>query len=274
MSVIFVDGACDLNKKQVKKLGLDMVLLPIDLNGETIKDYSVACASSDKLSTCVTKENFIKAFVPYLDNGENILYFSTNQYVFNLTDVFEIAKKELLNTYPDRKIEIYNLQLTSVVAGVLLYEVGLMYKRGATDNEIVNFVEQFKSCARGYIVTNNAKILKQCDNYGHINVKSGVSVNAIVEYGINGSAIIEYVNGRKKALNQIVKLLENSGVNLVDYTIQVSYAMQEQSAEFFKKQMEEKYNNECKVITQKMSLDNVMLYNGDTIIVGYHGKKC
>lgn len=274
MSVIFVDSACDLNKKQIKKLGLDMVLLPTKLNGEKIKEYSVACANSEKISACVTKDDFVKAFVPYLDNGENILYFSTNQYVFNLTDVFELAKKDLQNIYPDRKIEIYNLQLTSVVAGVLLYEVGLMYKRSATDTEILNFVEEFKTSVRGYIVTNNAKILKQCDNYGHINVKSGVGVNAVVEYGINGSTIIEYVNGRKKALNQIAKFLETSGVNLVDYTIQVSYAMQEQSAEFFKKQMEEKYNNECKIITQKMSLDNVMLYNGDTIIVGYHGKKC
>lgn len=272
MSVLFVDSACDLSAKQVKMFGMDMVKFPVFFDGKKARGNDTVIKNSDLLSTEITADAFVSAFTPYLDNGENILYLSTNQVFFNLTDVFNVARKELNEKYPNREIEIFNLSLSSTMAGVLLYEVGLMYKRGATDIEILKFVEEFKHCTRGYMVTNQMKFLKCCENFEQVNVKTGVGVNAIVECNINGCVIVEYVNGRKKALTQIAKLIENNSVNLVDYTIQVGYFNQEQSATYFKNLIDEKYNNESKVFLQKMSLANVSIYNPDTIIIGYHGK--
>lgn len=273
MSVIFVDSACDLSAKQVKMLGMDMVKFPVFCGGKKAKENDItAIKNSDLMDIEITADAFVNAFTPYLDNGENILYLSTNQVVFNLTDVFNVARKELNEKYPNREIEIFNLSLSSTMAGVLLYEVGLMYKRGATDIEILRFVEEFKHSTRGYVVTNQMKFLKRCENFEQVNVKTGVGVNAIVECNINGCLIVEYVNGRKKALTQIAKLIENNSINLVDYTIQVGYFNQEQSATYFKNLIDEKYNNESKVFLQKICLANVSIYNPDTIIIGYHGK--
>ncbi len=277
MSVIFIDSACDLSPVQAKKLGLEIVQLPVKLNGKAVGKsddaYNLACTKHDELKLNVDKQDFIKAFQQYLDNEENILYLSTNQIVFNITKPFSDAVKELNIKYPDREIKIYNLELTSVVAGVLLYEVGLLYKRGDTDLEIINFIDEFKTCARGYIVTNQKKFISICKNSESVNVKSKLGVNAIVEYKMNNISVLDYVNGRKKALNQIVEMIESNSINMADYTIQVGYAMQEQTAQIFKAALEKKFNGDCTVLLQKLSLDNVMLYNGDTIIVGYHGKK-
>lgn len=277
MSVIFVDSACDLNSSQIKKLGLGLVGLNTKLDGKCVgkadEKYFNACKNYDKLALNVTKDDFIKAFKPYLDNGENILYVCTNQMLLNLTTPFSEAVKVLNELYPTKEIRIYDLESTSTIAGVTIYEVGLMSKRGCTDLEIINFIDDFKTMARGYIVTNNNAFLNKCDNKENFNLKSLPSIFAIVECTCGRCEIIDYVNGRKKALAQIIGLIQNNSVNLADYTIQVGCALQESSANYFKEQLEKKFNNECTVFIQRMSLDNVMMYNGDSIVIGYHGKK-
>lgn len=276
MSVVFVDSACELNAAQVKKLGLDMVKFNVKLNGKNVQKsdeaYLDACKNTGSLSLAVTKNDYVKAFLPYLNNGENILYFATNQMKFNITTPFSDAVKEINENFPNRKVEVVDLGLASSIAGVLLYEVGLMSKRGDADDEIKNFVNNFKNEVRGYIVTNNAKYLSECENKD-VNIKCQLNVNAVVDFESQKSVVLDYVNGRKKALNQVVTFIENNSVNLADHIIVVSYAVQEQSAEYFKDCLEKKFNNECTVLLQKMSLASVMVYGADTIVVGFHGKK-
>lgn len=277
MSVIFVDSACDLNATQLKKLGLGLVAFNTKLDGKQVgksdEKYINACKNYDKLQLDITKDDFIKAFKPYLDNGENIMYVCTNQNTLNITTPFSDAVKTLNELYPTKEIKIYNLESTSTIAGVIVYEVGLMYKRGCTDLEITNFMDEFKTMARGYIVTNNNAFLNTCENKENFNLKALPSICTIVEYICGRCEIVDYVNGRKKALTQIIGLMENNSINIADYTIQVGCALQESSANYFKEQLEKKFNNECTVFIQKLSLDNVMMYNGDAIVVGYHGKK-
>ena len=80
MSVVFVDSACELNAAQVKKIGLDMVKFNVKLNGKNVQKsneaYLDSCKNAGSLSLTVTKNDYVKAFLPYLNNGENILYFA------------------------------------------------------------------------------------------------------------------------------------------------------------------------------------------------------
>ncbi len=277
MSVIIVDNACDLSDAQVKKLGLDFVKFSPRLNGRQIaksaEAYSDACKNYGALSLMVTAHDFTKVFEPYLQNDENILYLSTNQMDYNVTKPFGDAVAELKEKYPTKEILILDLGLTSSIAGVLIYEVGLMYKRGCTDLEIKNFIETFKNEVKGYVITNNNSFISICEKNENVNVKSKLNVVAVVDYNSERKNVVDYVNGRKKAMGQVVDLMAENSVNLADYSIQVSYATQETTAEYCKELIEKKFNNECTVFLQKMDLTNVMTYGADAIVVGFHGKR-
>lgn len=277
MSVVIVDSMCDLNTTQVKKLGLDMVRFSPRLNGRQIAKsddaYLAAYKNCDNLSLVITAHDFTRVFEPYLQNDENILYLCTNQMDYNISKPYGEAVAELKEKYPTKEIFIIDLQLSSTIAGVLIYEVGLMYKRGCTDLEIKNFIDVFKNEVKGYIVTNNDTFISSCEKNENVNIKSKLNVVAVVDYNSERKVVVDYVNGRKKALGQIIELMADNSVNVADYSIQIGYASQQQTAEYCKDLIEKKFNNECTVFLQKLDLVNVMRYGADALVIGFHGKR-
>ena len=233
MSVIFADTNCDLEKSQVKKLNISLVNLEL----------------KDKVSA------FKKAFQPYLDEDEDIIYLSTDFKC--VKESYEQVVKYFSNLYEKRIIKYIDLNSSSVSAGLVVYEAGLMYKRGSTDLEIINFVNDYKNNVYGFLTTQNKEFLNTCNKTDKINVNSFSNlINPIIFMNDNKFQVVDKAQGKKKSIGSIVNLINDYSVNVADYPLIIGYSEDEANAEYLKSSIIKKFGDDTIVLLQKYSQTN------------------
>ena len=250
MSAIFADTSCDLEKSQVKKLNISLVNLEL----------------KDKLSA------FKKAFQPYLDEDEDIIYLATDY--SKIKQEFESAVKYFSNLYDKRVIKYIDLNSCSGSAGLVVYEAGLMYKRGSTDLEIIKFVNEYKNNVYGFVVTQNKEFLNKCNNQDKVNSNSLSNlINPIVFMKNNKFEIVDKAQGKKKAIGNIVNLINDYSLNVADYPLIVTYDEDEVNAEYLKNMLVKKFGEDTIVLIQKYSATNSAIFDKKSIYVGFYSKR-
>jgi len=212
MSAIFADVWCDLDAEQVKKLNIHMVNL-------------------DKKQSY--QKSFVSAFQPYLDEEEDIIYLSTN--LNNIKEDIDNTVKYFLGLYDNRIIKTIDLNSLSVCSGLIVYEVGLMYKRGCTDLEILKFVESFKDEVYGLVISQNRDFLNKCAGLDKINKNSTLNlINPIILAKQNKLDILDKAQGKKRAITAICNIVKENCINIANYPLIIGYSKDEVNAEYLK----------------------------------------
>lgn len=250
MSVIFADSRCDLDKVQLKKLNIGLVEF-----------------GTDNLSA------FKSAFQPYLDEDEDIIYLSSN--LKSVEGDFNSAVKYFSNLYEKRVIRAFDLNLSSVASGLVVYEAGLMYKRGCTDFEIVDFVNTFKTEVYGFLITQNKDfITKNCPNNEKYNINGTSNLIFPVIFANGGKfEVMDKAQGKKKAIGCIVNLISEYSTNVADYPFIVGYFDDEVNAEYLKSSLISKFGEDTIVLLQKFNNENTLLLDKKSIFVSFYSKK-
>ena len=250
MSAIFADTCCDLDAKQVKKLNINLV----DLDKKDVF------------------EAFKKAFQPYLDEEEDIIYLSTN--LDNVKDYFEKAVNYFSGLYERRVIKAIDLNQTSVGAGLVVYEAGLMYKRGCTDLEITQFVEKFKKEVYGLLISQNKDYLSNCNNLEKINMSGSFNlISPIVFIKSTNADIIDKAQGKKRAITSMCNYIKANCVNVADYPLIVGYFDDEVNAEYLKASIIKNLGEDAVVLLQKFNQTNKDLMGKNALFVAFYSKK-
>ena len=251
MSVIFADTKCDLDKSQVKKLKINLVNLEL----------------KDTLSA------FKKAFQPYLDEDEDIIYLSTN--FKSVKNEFNDVVRYFSNLYERRVIKYIDLNTSSASAGLIVYQAGVMYKRGCTDIEIVNFVNDFKDHIFGFLVSQNKDFLsKHCTASDKININSSSNlIMPIIFSSKDKFHALDKAQGKKKALGYIVNLISEYSLNVADYPLIITYSDDEINAEYLKKCIIDRFGEDSIVLLQKFTGLNEELFDKKAIYVAFYSKK-
>jgi len=250
MSVIFADTCCDLDSKQVKKLNINLV----DLEK---KDLT---------------ESFKKAFQPYLDDEEDIIYLSTN--LSKVNESFTKAVKYFSGLYDKRIIKSIDLNSVSTCAGLVVYEAGLMYKRGSTDLQITKFVDEFTSQVYALIISQDKELLSKCQSNDKINVNSISNlISPIIFAKSNTFEILDKAQGKKRAITNICKILSEKCVNIADYPLIIGYGDDETNAEYLKNALIKQFGDDTVVLLQRLSGANEQLFGKNGLIVSFYSKK-
>ena len=251
MSAIFADAWCDLDATQVKKLNIHMVGL-------------------DKKQPY--QESFVSAFQPYLDEEEDIIYFATN--LSKVKDEFDKTVKYFSGLYENRIIKAIDLNSLSVCAGLIIYEVGLMYKRGSTDIEILKFVESFKDEVYGLFISQNKDLISKC--YGTEKINSNSTLNLISPIILATKMkldILDKAQGKKRAINIICNIVKENCVNIADYPLIVGYNKDQVNAEYLKNNIIKQLGEDTVVLLQKFSNESVEIFGDNALFISFYSKK-
>ena len=250
MSVIFADTNCDLEKSQVKKLNISLVNLD----------------SKNNLSA------FKKAFQPYLDKDEDIIYLATDY--SKVAKEYEDSVKYFGNLYEKRIIKYIDLKSCSASAGLSVYQAGLMFKRGCTDTEIINFVNEYKNNVYGLVITQNREFLNKCDTQDKINVNSLSNlISPIVFMRNNKFEVLDKAQGKKKAIGNLVKFIKDSCINVADYPLMVCCDEDTVNAEYLKESLIKTFGDDVIVLIQKYSELNSVEFDKKSLYVGFYSKR-
>ncbi|MBQ2864516.1 MAG: DegV family EDD domain-containing protein [Clostridia bacterium] len=214
MSVIFASSTCDLNLKILKKVGVEVLNLPVNFNGKKCL-YNASKFNFDEYyansNIALDEPNYTKLiktkFTEALLTGQDLIYLTANA-KYDLTYKFvNPILKELATKFPEQKIEIVNCNNYSLGYGLIVYEAGIVNSRGESITEVTKFVNKIKRQIKTYIIpSTNANIKQKLTLVGGM-----IGVRPVLEVVGGELKVLNNVRGKKNIINVLLeKAKQNS----------------------------------------------------------------
>lgn len=232
MSVLLCDSNCELWYTTVKELGIDYIPMPYlyndreyfyDLgeNTDFAAFYSAVRAGAVPKTQALNPENYKDVLEPYFAAGEDVLYISFSHAMSGTFAQLDAALSELKQKYPNRKCIVFDTKSISLGAGIQVKAAAELKNKGASDEEIISFLNDFTNRVAVYFVVDDLMHLKRG---GRLSAASAVvgtllSVKPVLTTNSQGGlSVLEKVSGRKKAVRS---LCEKVARTIADYNYPV-----------------------------------------------------
>ncbi len=225
MSVFFTDTDCELWYTDVDKYNIKVIEMPYTLDG--VEQYYDMGRNTDfkhlfnrmregsvPVTSALNPQNYIEYFEPYFEKGEDILYVHFSDKMSGTFNYMNVALNTLKEKYPNRVVKTFNTRSICWGAGFQALEASKMHSEGKTDEEILEFLEEFsKHIVVGFVVDS----LSHLKRGGRISATSAIvggllNIKPILK--INDEGTIEKVGTGKGMKRAILSIIEEMKTNL------------------------------------------------------------
>ena len=262
--VITTDNNSDLPEKYFKDHGVGCMYLSYSMDGKNYTHgnflpehefYEAMRNGSMPTTAQVNPENAKALLEPYLKEGKDILHIAFSSALSGTYNSTRIAADELQEEYPDRKIIVVDSLSASLGQGLLVWLAQQKKELGQTLEDVVDWVEKNKLKMVHLFTVDDLNHLYRGGRVSRTTaiVGSMLNIKPVLHVDNEGKlTAIGKVRGRKKALQELVKLMdEKIGSFGADCdTIFISHGDCEQDAQYVAAKVKEKYNIKNIVINQ------------------------
>ncbi|MBR7090929.1 MAG: DegV family protein, partial [Clostridia bacterium] len=231
MSVFFCDSNCELWHTTADELGIRSISMPYAFDdqeydydlGKThdfVEFYSRLRRGEMPTTMALNPQIYIDIFEPVFASGEDIIYVGFSSAMSGTFQFMRQAVDELLTKYPERKFSYADTLNISVGAGFVVLEAAKLHNAGASDEEVVAFVNSFRDEVGIYFTAYDLMHLKRG---GRISATSAIfgtalGIKPVLTVSADGRvSAIDKVIGRKKAIQSLFQHLQNEGSDLDKY---------------------------------------------------------
>ncbi|SHJ70172.1 EDD domain protein, DegV family [Anaerobranca californiensis DSM 14826] len=231
---IITDSACDLTREFLASLDVDVVPIMVYLEGEEYLD-GLTLKPEDMLrqmregkvfkTSQIPPNIFKEKFQQLAQIGNPCIYIAFSSGLSGTYNSALIAREEVLEEFPNFKLEIIDTKCASVGFGLVVYKAAMMAKEGKSYEEIIKnikfnaqhmehifTVDDLEYLYRGGRVSKTAAFVG-----GILNVKPILHVE-------DGKLIpIDKVRGRQKAMKRMVEIVKERGVDLENQLIGINH---------------------------------------------------
>lgn len=219
MLVLFTDTDTDMTPKMAEKYGYKLISMPYSINGENVypyvdfdefnahEFYDVLRSGVVPKTSALNVDEYKEYFEPVFANGDDILYLHFSRNMSGTFNAMEIAVRELLEKYPERKFDAIDTNGISIGSLIMLEQVGEMYKRGASVEELRSFVESENKHYAIYFFADDLSFFKRSGRVSGLAGAVGtlLSIRPIMHISDEGKLVsIGKEKGRKKALERLI----------------------------------------------------------------------
>ena len=262
--VITTDNNSDLPEKYLKDHGVGCMYLSYSMDGKNYTHenflpehefYEAMRNGSMPTTAQVNPENAKALLEPYLKEGKDILHIAFSSGLSGTYNSSRIAAEELMEEYPDRKIIVVDSLSASLGQGLLVWLAQQKKELGQTLEDVVDWVEKNKLKMVHLFTVDDLNHLYRGGRVSRTTaiVGSMLNIKPVLHVDNEGKlTAIGKVRGRKKALQELVKLMdEKIGSFGADCdTIFISHGDCEQDAQYVAAKVKEKYNIKSIIINQ------------------------
>ncbi len=287
MSVFFTDSNTELWYTEIEKLGIQYISMPYTLEGKEhgydlgkTYDYKNFFSKIRKgilpLTSALNPQNYIEYFEPYLKLGEDILYVTFSKQLSATFDFLDQAIVVLKEKYPERTVRYVDTKSIAIGAGIIAYEAAVLHKRGATDDEVIAFVEDFRDNIATFFTVDDLMHLKRGGRISAVTAILGTTLGLKPILCVNdeGKLIsVDKVSGRKKAIRYLASLVKTLGKNVADYPIGILHGDAEDEALALKSQIQELVGKEVRIWLQPIGPTVGTHCGPKTLALAFHAKQ-
>ena len=262
--VITTYNNSDLPEKYFKDHGVGCMYLSYSMDGKNYTHenflpehefYEAMRNGSMPTTAQVNPENAKTLLEPYLKEGKDILHIAFSSGLSGTYNSSRIAAEELMEEYPDRRIIVVDSLSASLGQGLLVWLAQQKKELGQTLEDVADWVEKNKLKMVHLFTVDDLNHLYRGGRVSRTTaiVGSMLNIKPVLHVDNEGKlTAIGKVRGRKKALQELVKLMdEKIGSFGADCdTIFISHGDCEQDAQYVAAKVKEKYNIKNIIINQ------------------------
>ena len=271
---LICDSACDLSKEMVKENDIDVISFYVSLDNQnyykeqekdTREFYQTLVDYPDiyPKTSMPTSEDYFVAFEKYVKENIPVICICLSSKMSGSYNGAMLAKRDILEKYPNSKIEVVDSILITGLEGMLALEVSRMNKNNVSFEDALVHIERIKKTGRVYFTIGSLDYLAHGGRIGKL--------KSILGSVLKIKPIIVFKNGeidtagmsltRSKSLTKVIDSLKNyfkkHMLNMADYIFGIGFGYRKDEFEEFGKRVKE-----------ELSLKNLLHFQiGSTIAV-------
>lgn len=219
MSVFFTDTDCEMLYTDAEALGMHIIGMPYTIkNKEYVYDYGKNTnikqfyddMRNGEIATtaALNSQDYINYFEPIFANGEDILYVHFSSELSGTFNYMQTALNILKEKYPERKVTCFDTGNICVGAGIQAIEACKLHNSGASDEEVIKFLTEFKDKIGIYFYVDSLQYLKRGGRISAASAVVGTMFNIKPILSVTKEGKLEKlltVKGTKKAVDFMFK---------------------------------------------------------------------
>ncbi|MBR0153138.1 MAG: DegV family protein [Lachnospiraceae bacterium] len=253
--VIITDSATDMAPEIIKEFDLHVIPTPVVIDGkdyfdrETIQTdefYQILRSDQHEISTYhINEAMFYSHFEPYAKRGDEVVYVCFSTGIAGTYNAANLAKRDLLEKYPDFDLTIIDSKCASMGFGLVVYLALLMQRNGADKQTVINGIEFHKNHMEHLVTVETLRYLLKGGRISKTSAIAGglLDIKPLIEVNDDGALVaFEKVRGRKRSLERLIDLVGERGKDLENQVMAIVHGDCEETMLAVKKELEERYH--------------------------------
>ena len=251
MTQLFTDTSANLPVEIIDEYGIEVVPFSYTIDGvEYIPErefdgkafYAAMRAGSEVKTSMVNTGTFIEHFKTALDAGKDVLYIGMSGGISGTANAALMAKQELDEEYPDRKIVVIDTLAASLGEGLFVIKAAEQLKDGVALDAIEEAIRaQVPSMCQSFTVDD----LKYLKNTGRVSGAAAIignvlSIHPILIGDYEGKIVVKAkVRGMKRTLDALAERYAELVLNKAE-TIGIAHADNEEGKAYLVQRLRDK----------------------------------
>ena len=235
--VILTDSNADLTPELEKELNVGVFPMEFTVEEQTYFNYPDERDLSSKTFYKMLRDGknsktvqgnstrFCEFFEPYLKEGKDIVYIAFSSGLSGTYHSSTMAKKELLEKYPDRQIFISDSLAASMGEGLLVYHAVQQQREGKTAEEVYQWVEENKLHLCHWFTVEDLYFLKRGGRVSAATALVGtmLGIKPVLHVDDEGHLInVSKARGRRQSLLALVENMEKTCIRQEQQVVFIS----------------------------------------------------
>lgn len=234
---IITDSACDLSREYIDNNNIGLLSLVLNLNEKLIKDdlgktlsykdfYEQMRKGATPSTSQVNAHEFEEEFIKHVKSGDSIICITLSSALSGTFNSANIAKNNIIEEYPEAKIELVDSLSVSMGQGLLVLKACEMRDKGLSVEEIVTWIEENKRKIIHSFVVDSLNHLKRGGRISATTAAIGGLLNIKPTLYIDDDGKVvqgEKIKGKKKVLKFLVNEVKEKVINSEDQTLYVCH---------------------------------------------------
>ena len=251
MTQLFTDTSANLPVEIIDEYGIEVVPFSYTIDGvEYIPErefdgkafYAAMRAGSEVKTSMVNAGTFIERFKPALDAGKDVLYIGMSGGISGTANAALMAKQELDEEYPDRKIVVIDTLAASLGEGLLVIKAAEQLRDGAALDAIEEDIRaQVPHMCQSFTV-DDLKYLKKTGRVSGAAAIIGnvLSIHPILIGDYEGKIVVKSkVRGMKRTLDALAERYAELSLSKTE-TIGIAHADNEEGKAYLVQRLRDK----------------------------------
>ena len=251
MTQLFTDTSANLPVEIIDEYGIEVVPFSYTIDGvEYIPErefdgkafYAAMRAGSAVKTSMVNTGTFIERFKTALDAGKDVLYIGMSGGISGTANAALMAKQELDEEYPDRKIVVIDTLAASLGEGLFVIKAAEQLRDGAALDTIEEDIRaQVPSMCQSFTVDD----LKYLKNTGRVSGAAAIignvlSIHPILIGDYEGKIVVKAkVRGMKRTLDALAERYAELALSKTE-TIGIAHADNEEGKAYLVQRLRDK----------------------------------